>query len=305
METLLLTGANSFTAPYIAREATKLGFKVVGTSLSGKYKNQCFDKIVQCDITKQHDVSKVITDIKPSKVIHLAGLSFVGHSNPEDFYRANTIGTDIILSCLKKLNHNVSSILISSSANVYGKPNITRIDESLAPAPLNHYASSKLAMEHIARTYSESLPIIIARPFNYVGHGQNPLFVVPKIVSAFANQQSILELGNINVSRDFSSVYDITRAYLELINCDQALGKTFNVCSGHPTSLEFIISSLTEISGANINIATNENYVRKNEIPSLTGSNEKLLRYISGWQPTRSLIPILTEMYEKQVQCRG
>ena len=304
METLLITGASSFTAPYIAHEAKKLNVKVVATSLSGKHVNKCFDKIVQCDITKQSDVVRTITDINPSKVIHLAGLSFVGHSNLEDFYRVNAIGTDIILNSLKKLNHKISSILISSSANVYGTPNVSKIDESLVPTPVNHYASSKLAMEHIVRTYQENLSIIIARPFNYVGHGQNPLFVVPKIVNAFANRQKSLELGNINVSRDFSSVYDIAKAYLQLINCNEAIGETFNVCSGYPTSLKFIISSLTEISGINVNITTNEAFIRKNEILSLTGSNEKLIKHINNWQPTQSLMPILTEMYEKQVQCQ-
>jgi len=301
MKTLLLTGASSFTAPYIANEAKKLGFKVVATSLTGKNSNNCYDAVVKCDITNQKEVVNAITTSKPTKIVHLAGLSFVAHLIPEDFYRINVIGTDTILSSLNSINHNVSSILISSSANIYGTPDVDIIDESTKPAPVNHYASSKLAMEHIARTYSEKLPIIITRPFNYIGHGQSPEFVVPKIVRAFASKQDTLELGNINVSRDFSSVYDTSKAYLQLINNYKAIGKTFNVCSGHSTSLRSIISSLTEISGLNVNISINEDFIRKNEILSLTGSNEKLLNYTSGWQPTQSLLPVLTEMYEKQI----
>jgi len=296
LETILITGASSFTAPYIARKLKDSHTNIIATSLSGKSDANSFDQVVQCDITDIESVEKTIDSTKPDRVIHLAGLSFVGHKNPSDFYNVNVIGTDNLLSILEKCSHKLQSILISSSANIYGAPEITEITESVTPNPVNHYANSKLAMENIARTYSSVLPIIITRPFNYIGYGQNISFVIPKIIDAYARNNKSIELGNINVSRDFSSVYDTVDAYAKLLVCKKAIGETFNVCSGRATSLASILSDLEEICGRKIDININQNFIRKNEILSLTGSNKKLLKTID-WQPTTSLKPILKEMY--------
>lgn len=298
METILITGASSFTAPYLARKLSAPNTNIIATSLSGRHCDKSFDEVVQCDITDAKSVERTINDTKPNRVIHLAGLSFVGHKNPSDFYNVNVIGADNLLSNLEKCSHKIQSILISSSANIYGTPEVTKITESVPPSPVNHYANSKLAMENIARTYSNTLPIIITRPFNYIGYGQNLSFVIPKIIDTYVRNEKSIELGNIDVSRDFSSIYDTTDAYAKLLVCEDAIGETFNVCSGKATSLASILSDIEVICGRKIDININQHFIRKNEILSLTGSNEKLRKTIN-WEPTTSLKPILKEIYSK------
>ena len=90
--------------------------------------------------------------------------------------------------------------------------------KNVPPAPVNHYANSKLAMEHTARTYGERLPLLITRPFNYTGPGQATHFLVPKIVEHIKRRETVIELGNTHVSRDFSDVRDIVAVYAHLLN---------------------------------------------------------------------------------------
>ncbi|WP_137984288.1 GDP-mannose 4,6-dehydratase, partial [Pseudomonas viridiflava] len=84
------------------------------------------------------------------------------------------------------------------------------------------------------------LPLVITRPFNYTGVGQAENFLLPKIVSHFTQRESTIELGNLDVWRDFSDVRAVTSAYRGLLEA-RPLGKTLNVCSGVTHSLREVI----------------------------------------------------------------
>ena len=300
MSIVLITGARGFTAQYLAKKLTSIGCSVYATSLclNEATNISCYKGVLECDVRNKDSILTVLNTVKPNYVVHLSALSFVGHSNPAEFYSVNTIGTENVLQSIKKSDAPIKSILLASSANIYGSPDQAVLDENTVPNPVNHYAISKLSMEHIARTYLPDLPIIISRPFNYIGFGQNENFVIPKIVKAFANKDNEIHLGNINVSRDFSAVYDLVDAYCELLFSKEVFGETFNICSGAATSLSSIIATLANISNHEIEIKINPAFVRENEIKSLQGSNEKLKKY-TNWHAKVSLEEILHEMYIK------
>jgi nucleoside-diphosphate-sugar epimerase len=146
--------------------------------------------------------------------------------------------------------------------------------------PVNHYAMSKLAMEHMARLWFDKFPIIITRPFNYTGPNQEAHFLVPKIVSHFKQKSAGIELGNLDVSRDFSDVRYVAKVYTQLLASD-ASAEIVNICSGEQTALKEIISVIEDIAGYQIEVTVNPDFVRPDEIKVLIGSDQKLATMIS------------------------
>lgn len=187
-------------------------------------------------------------------------------------------------------------MLLASSANIYGNSTAGVLDETVAPAPANDYSVSKLAMEYAAKLWADRLPIVIARPFNYTGVGQGEAYLLPKLAAHYARNEPRISLGNLDVSRDFSDVRDVTAAYLKLIEAAPA-GETFNVCSEHAYSLKEVLVMLSRIAGYVIDVTVDPRFVRHNEVKSLSGSRDKLRRAV-GELPVTPLDETLRWMVE-------
>lgn len=271
MKKALVTGAGGFTGRYVIAALRSRGYRVVGLSS----KPTQADETIACELTDAAAVREVVRSVAPDFVLHLAALAFVAHADEQAFYRVNLFGTQNLLQALAELDTPVQKVLLASSANVYGSPELEVLDESLCPAPVNHYAMSKLAMEHMAHTWFDRLPIVIVRPFNYTGMGQDEKFLVPKIVSHFRRGAKVIELGNIDVERDFSDVRTVADVYSRLLEC-VAAGGTFNVCSGVVWSLKDVLAMMAEIAGYEIEVRVNPDFVRANELKRLQGDASKL-----------------------------
>ncbi|OBS09988.1 UDP-glucose 4-epimerase [Acidihalobacter prosperus] len=268
------------------------GYRVVGLG-----QDDCgADVSLSCDLTDAEAVRRAIAEAQPTHVVHLAGIAFVGHGSAEDFYRVHVFGTLNLLSALETLAQP-PRVLIAGSANVYGTPDVEVLDESICPAPVNHYATSKLAMEHMVRTRFERMPIVIARPFNYTGIGQSEDFLIPKIVSHFKRGAETIELGNLDVSRDFSDVRDTVDAYVALLESD-VRSQVVNVCSGRAVALRAVLAEVGRLAGYEIKVRVNPAFVRANEIPVLRGSRDKLVSLVDCAIP-RPLSDTLAWMYQE------
>ncbi len=241
------------------------------------------ENYVQANLNDAAALKGHIEVIQPDIVIHLAALAFVGHGDAKAFYDVNLVGTRNLLQSLADCKHRPEAVLIASSANVYGNTSEGQLDESTQPQPANDYAVSKLAMEYMARLWMQQLPIIITRPFNYTGVGQAENFLIPKIVSHFRRKADFIELGNIDVSRDFSDVRSLVAAYRRLIEA-KAFGQTVNVCSSRTYSLREIISMSSDLSKHDLEIRINPDFVRKNEVRTLSGNCGLLRSIIGDWQ---------------------
>ncbi len=292
MKTILITGAHGFTGRYLVRALRARQLRVVGLVEDAV---GSADEVA-CDLTDPQATERAIHQVRPDAVVHLAAVSFVGHGDAEQFYRVNVLGTQNLLAALATLNASPGKVLLASSANVYGTPSVPVIGEDLCPAPVNHYANSKLAMEHMARTWFDRLPIVITRPFNYTGPGQDERFVIPKIVGHFRRRLPIIELGNIEVSRDFSDVNDVVAAYVALLESD-ARSEIVNVCSGTSVSLREAVAQMGVLAGYEIEVRINPEFVRQHDIPRLAGSNAKLKRLI-GFAPSTPFADTLQRMFQ-------
>lgn len=299
MNRVLITGAAGFTGPYMAEALKEQGFYVIGSSMTGTELPACFDESVALDLRDESRAVEVFEQARPDYIVHLAGISFVGHADLSAFYEINVLGLEHLLSALIQTKSQVKNILVASSANIYGAPEgLAAISEEVVPAPVNHYAISKLAMEFVAKKFMSKLPITIARPFNYIGYGQSLSFVVSKIVDAYARGEASIELGSTHVRRDFSSVYDTVNAYARLLLQTDCAGSEFNVCTGKAKSIDDILAHMNALAGYEMEVKTNPQFVRKHEIVSLCGSNQRIQSF-TGWKPLVTLNDALSEMYTR------
>ena len=278
----LITGLRGFTGRYLAQELTNAGYRVIGTVMPGE---ETGPDIHPVDLLDREAVQRMVDEVQPDVVAHLAGIAFVAHTNAELIYRVNVVGTRNLLEALANGQHRPTSVLLASSANIYGNASVPVIDENVPPAPANDYAVSKLAMEYMARLWMDKLPITIARPFNYTGVGQTENFLLPKIVSHFRRNEKRIELGNLAIARDFSDVRMVARAYRRLLAVAPG-GEAFNVCSGSSHSLANLIDMMSEIAGYHIDVQVNPAFVRANDVLTLSGSNSKLTAVIGQLDPT-------------------
>ena len=258
---LLITGANGFTGQHLVARARARGDDIIE---------------LQADLTDKEAVQREISASVPDGVIHLAGISFVGHKDPGAFYQVNVIGTLNLLSALATLAQPPKSILLASSANVYGNCALSPISEAQLPLPINHYAMSKLAMEYMSCTYIPQLPLFFVRPFNYTGRGQNASFLIPKLVAHFAQRAPTIELGNLEVEREFNDVRFICESYFRLLEKAKP-GDAYNICSGQTVTLQQVLALLSQITDHHPKISVNPAFVRANEVHRLCGDPRKLL----------------------------
>lgn len=258
---ILVTGLSGFTGHYLKTELENHGYTVFG---------------LESNLLDLDSLTVDVTHLNPNAVIHLAGIAFVGHGNPNDFYHVNLLGTRNLLTAIQHCKKQVEFVLLASSANVYGNADAEVISEDTRTQPANDYAVSKLSMEIMTNLWKDQLPITIVRPFNYTGKGQSLSFLLPKITHHFKSKKKVIELGNLEVARDFSDVRVVANIYRRLLETPAAIGQTFNVCSGKAHTLNEIIKMAEKITDQTIEVCVNPAFVRSNEVKRLVGSRAKL-----------------------------
>jgi nucleoside-diphosphate-sugar epimerase len=257
---IAITGGAGFTGRHFAHSAQNAGHQVVA---------------VRSDLTDAQALATELGQIEVDAVVHLAAISFVGHQDERAFYDVNLFGTLNLLDALAGNGRALRRVLLASSANIYGNGSNGPISEELPPAPVNHYAMSKLAMEHMARRYLDRLPLITVRPFNYTGPGQALQFVIPKLVDHFQRRAPTVRLGNVNVQREYNDVRFVCETYLQLLEHGRN-GETYNVCTGNTHDLQTVISLLGQLTGHQIGVEVDPALVRANEVQKLCGSPARI-----------------------------
>ena len=289
----LVTGVSGFTGHYVVEELEQAGYRVFGTVRADQAVGVDQFAVDLCDAQA---VAAVVNQVLPDVVVHLAAISFVAHADIDIIYRVNIGATRNLLAALAAAPHRCSKVLLASSANIYGNADVGLIEETQPPAPANDYAVSKLAMEYMARLWMDRLPIVIVRPFNYTGRGQDTRFLLPKMVDHFRRRSPIIELGQLAIARDFSDVRTVAASYRALLDAGQP-GEVYNICSGHSVSLRTALDMLEEIAGYRIEVRVNPAFVRANDVLTLAGNNAKLRAAVGDIAPV-PLAVTLRWMYE-------
>lgn len=267
---VLVTGASGFTGRYLMRALVAAGHYPIA---------------LVADLTDANAIDKAVAGGDADAVVHLAAQTFVHSDDFSAFYRVNQLGTFYLLDAVSRHMPGAPT-LIASSGNIYGTKCGGMLDEDTAPDPVNHYASSKYAMELGARLWADRLRLIAVRPFNYTGIGQDQRFLVPKIVDHFRRRRPTIELGNVHVSRDFGDVRAVVDAYIKLI-LNPPEPTTVNICTGEARTIDDIVAIAAHETGHDLEVTVNPAFVRANEIDFLAGDNSRLRRLVPDWEPIR------------------
>jgi len=264
------------------------------------------------DVCNKSNLLACFSHFKPSAVLHLAALSFVPDSfkAPERTFEVNFLGTLRLLEALSESGFK-GRFLFVSTGDAYGKVRGEElpIQESMPLRPRNPYAVSKAAAEALCFQWSQTGPfeVMMARPFNHIGIGQAPTFAISDFARQIAEirvgkRAPVLEVGNIDVTRDFSDVSDVLDAYALILEAGRN-GEAYNVCCGIERSIRSLVERLLMLSGVKADIVTDSARLRPADQPRVCGSHAKLTAH-TGWAPRVSMDETLLNLYrywEKKV----
>lgn len=297
MKKILITGATGFIGRYCCKEILARGddyLAIVRKATDVEFTPQS----VVANLHDKEELVKIIEKYKPDAVLHLAAIAAVTYGDVSEIYSTNISATETLLEALYDTCALGTRVVLVSTAGVYGNQDDKYYYEDMPYNPANHYSYSKMVMEYISQQYVDKIDIKIVRPFNIVGYGQNENFFLPKLVRAFASKQEVIKLGNINSERDYVNVEYCVNVLMELLTRDKVELNKINICSGIATSGTAILDMLKEISGYSPEIQVSNDFVRRNEVWRLVGSNEKLLEFLGEQEFNgHSIYQILDNMY--------
>lgn len=303
MKQLLVTGANGFVGGHLQAHLAQRSHGDWSLLPSGRF-----------DLLQPESLDSTLQQNCPDAVIHLAGQTFVPEAfrDPAHTLQVNLLGTLNLLQALKRRGFN-GTFLYVSSGDVYGQ--VAEADlpvvETLAPHPRNPYAVSKVSAELLCQqwSYTEPWRIMVARPFNHIGAGQGDSFVIANMARQLVRarlglQPPRLEVGDIDVTRDFLDVQDVIHAYLLLLQKGRN-GEVYNVCSGRERKVRDLINEMAELAGVDVELLQDPARMRKAEQRRVVGSSEKLQKE-TGWTPgvniTETLRRVLSDWEERELQ---
>lgn len=255
------------------------------------------------DILDRRALSDAMASIQPDAVVHLAGQAFVPESfrDPNRTYEINFTGTLNLLTALRETEFQ-GRVVFAGSSDVYGlvAPEDLPLREERPLKPLSPYAGSKAAAELLASQWNEmcDFDIVITRPFNHAGPGQDEAFVISNFAKQIAGimlgkQQPVIHVGDIDVTRDYTDVRDVVRAY-ELLLRSGGGGEVYNISSGKEVVIREVLEMLIEAGNIKLEIVQDPERMRPSQQRRVAGSFEKLHRD-TGWEPEIPLKQTLSD----------
>lgn len=299
-----MTGAGGFVGTYLlaALAESMPTAIVVGTGLAGDAGPHALD------LNDAGAVAGLVRQVRPDAVIHLAAQASVGTalaSGADGTWRTNLGGTlNLALAIAEAAPTAV--VLFASTSEVYGRSfGPDALVEDVPLAPVNAYARSKVLAERVlADVLPETARLVVARPFNHTGPGQRENFVLPSFAAQVARieaglQPPMMNVGNIDVARDFLDVRDVVAAYLALLAAAPNLPAQFtcNIASGRALKLRALVEMLRARSRVAFDVVVDPARLRPSDVPVAFGSSRRL-NAATGWSPAHAIETTLGDLLE-------
>lgn len=286
-----VTGVDGFVGRHVARALTSRGHRVIGLARSpieDRRLRDILDEEVVADLTQGWPAS-----VEADAVIHLAGLSAVGASfgSPQSYIETNSRMMTHMGEYLIDAGADATRVVVVSSGSVYASDSGVVRNEHSRTSASSPYAVSKLLIESQAEYYAaRGLDMIVARPFNHIGPGQGPGFLLPDLARKIMEDQGEpLAVGDLSTRRDYTDVRDVARAYVDVVEAPRLEGRLLNICSGRSTSGHELLRLLARSLG----VAEPETYIdparrRPVDAADIVGDASELGRQV-GWFPRISI----------------
>ena len=294
MKKILITGGAGFIGSALIAELQKHNNELFVIDNLSFGNRQCInmsdENFFNIDILDKQKVEKVISEISPNKIIHLAAIHFIPYCNQHPFESSsiNIQGTLNILNAASKLT-NLDSLLFASTAAVYPISDFG-VKENDRVEPLDIYGLSKLTGEHLCNEFhlKTNIPVLICRFFNAFGPNETNPHLIPEIQNQINSRLRTIKLGNLTPKRDFIHTSDMATAMNLLLNKFDKGIDTFNLGRGIEYSVTDIVEAFERQLGEKINIEIEPSRVRKVERMHLLADISKLKSYIN-WEPKVSI----------------
>lgn len=293
MKRILVTGCGGFVGTVMVRKLIEGGIGVWGADIGARPKTFPGSEYAQIDLTGIDAVRALVKKAAPEGIIHLAAQSSAGRSfdSPRETIQNNL---SAILNLLETVRHSTAPIrvLAVGSADEYGPvdPIHLPLIETRPLNPANPYALSKAMQTQCCSMYHElyGVDVIVTRSFNHTGPGQTDTFVLPSFARQIVEikhklREPVMEVGNIEIKRDFLDVRDVVDAYSALLDKGKA-GEVYNVCSGKSFSLKELLHKMCVLAGVKVDLRVREDRIRPLDAPELRGNKLKITRD-TGWSP--------------------
>ena len=301
MNSVLVTGAGGFVGRWLVRTLLDRGYAVTGALQQGAAlepgmlsdSERAAVRWIGLELLDSDSVRRVLRGPYDS-VVHLAAVSSGADArqHPGNAWAVNAAGTARILEVTAQQKHAGLSdplILLASTGEVYGAKATTPLRETDPVRPCSPYAASKAgaelaAMETSGRT---GLKVIVARPFQQAGPGQDDRFVLPALAKRLRGARlagaRVIKVGNLEPVRDFLDVRDVCDALLGLLESGTP-GEVYNIATGHGIRLEELFQTFASVVGVDAIAEVDPELMRPADIPYLVGDASKL-RKQTGWSP--------------------
>lgn len=288
---VVVTGINGFVGHHLARELHSQNVDVIGVSQDP----EVFEELK--DIVTEYYGADLIAEWPKIEnvdaVIHLAGIAAVGPSFDKPQFYINANSAMLTNLCEFYLTQEKKPRIISvSSGAIYDSNQPMPITETSKVGFSSPYAVSKILNENQCDYYrNRGLECIVVRPFNHIGPGQAPGFILPDFFKRLSEAEAgaTIKVGNINTKRDYTDVRDIVGAYAKLALAPQLSYTLYNVCSGKSIAGSEILEMLkTAIGKQDVQLEVDPALVRPTDIMDIYGDSSRL-RDELGWQPTRAI----------------
>ena len=251
--------------------------------------------VCEVDITVREATAKVIHELKPRVVFHLAAIHYIPecNANPERTLRVNVEATLGLLNACSAAG--VKHFLFASSGAVYADAP-EPLNESSAVSPVDIYGWSKWFAEELCRWHASQtgLRTTICRLFNNYGPRETNRHIIPEVFHQLKAGNRLL-LGNTAPRRDYIHTSDCARALRFLAKLPPESVRAVNVASGHHASVDDLVKMLGEILGRKLEIVTDASRFRKAD-KLVQVADISLLEKLTGWRPEVSLRAGLTDL---------